>query len=121
MFQRHAHVTVWVERTEGAKLCILQQQHGLWSQTHGYHGDYVGVLQLVQDGHLRLETENCHERITGSSQLASTGEHFFLHLALYHGPSKVHVGACLGLKVVSFPDHIFCARLAKSNLGTRLV
>ena len=55
VFQRHAHVTIRVERTERAKLCVLQQQHGLWSQTHGYHGDDVRVLQLVQDGHLRLK------------------------------------------------------------------
>lgn len=55
VFERHAHVAVRVERTEGAKLRVLQQQHGLWPQTHGYHGDDVGVLKLVQDGYLRLK------------------------------------------------------------------
>ena len=115
VFERHAHVTVRVERTEGAKLRILQQQHGLWSQTHSYHGDDVGVLQLVQDGHLRLKDRALDERIT--SQLASTAWRLFLSISTC--PKKLE--DYNGLKGVLFQDHIFpCACLAKSSLDTRL-
>ena len=116
MFERHVHVAVRVERTEGAKLCILQEQHGLWSQTHGYHGDDVGVLQLIQDGHLWLGPETAMKKITGSSQLGSAGECLFLHLALYHDPRRLPSSE--GSLV---PRPHFCAYLVNSNLGMRLV
>jgi len=43
----HGDVAVRMERAEGAKLCILQEQHGFGSQAHRHHGDDVGVFQLV--------------------------------------------------------------------------
>ena len=47
VFESHGDVAVRMERAEGAKLCILQEQHGFGSQAHRHHGDDIGVLQLV--------------------------------------------------------------------------
>ena len=47
VFENNADVAVRIEGAEGAKLCVLHEQHGLGSQAHRHHGDDVGVLQLV--------------------------------------------------------------------------
>jgi len=47
VFENNADVSVRIEGAEGAKLRVLQEQHGLGSQAHRHHGDDVGVLQLV--------------------------------------------------------------------------